>query len=226
MLHGGGAVDLIPRRAGSSVLLRGRAARWRELRALAIARLCVALDCAASRWPRRQRQNIEDQLERLLSQLADSDELKAELSDEEYQSEKKSTLEQLTEFQATLEKMTAGSVSLTTQYDAAKLAVRAAISDAFKTPEVIRLFARKEPAALRLKLSNLDRDVKLGKFALADVAPQVCEILTALKKLGEPLDAKEEAFLASQTTAGSSLADFVAVSDSVEDVDTGGAPTL
>ena len=164
----------------------------------------------------RLRQNIEDQLERLLSQLADLDELKAELSDEEYQSEKKSTLEQLTEFQATLEKMTAGSVSLTTQYDAAKLAVRAAISDAFKTPEVIRLFARKEPAALRLKLSNLDRDVKVKKFALADVAPQVCEILTALKKLGEPLDAKEEAFLASQTTAGSSLADFVAVSDSVE----------
>ena len=164
----------------------------------------------------RLRQNIEDQLERLLSQLADLDELKSELSDEEYQSEKKSTLEQLTEFQATLEKMTAGSVSLTTQYDAAKLAVRAAISDAFKTPEVIRLFARKEPAALRLKLSNLDRDVKLGKFALADVAPQVCEILTALKKLGEPLDSKEEAFLASQTTAGSSLADFVAVSDSVE----------
>ena len=181
--------------------------------------LCVALDCAASRAmaeEARLRQNIEDQLERLLSQLADLDELKAELSDEEYQSEKKSTLEQLTEFQATLEKMTAGSVSLTTQYDAAKLAVRAAISDAFKTPEVIRLFARKEPAALRLKLSNLDRDVKLGKFALADVAPQVCEILTALKKLGEPLDAKEEAFLASQTTAGSSLADFVAVSDSVE----------
>ena len=56
----------------------------------------------------------------------------------------------------------------------------------------------------------------MKKFALADVAPQVCEILTALKKLGEPLDAKEEAFLASQTTAGSSLADFVAVSDSVE----------
>ena len=193
----------------------------RELRPF----VAIAANFCASRWiapclamaeEARLRQNIEDQLERLLSQLADLDELKAELSDEEYQSEKKSTLEQLTEFQATLEKMTAGSVSLTTQYDAAKLAVRAAISDAFKTPEVIRLFARKEPAALRLKLSNLDRDVKLGKFALADVAPQVCEILTALKKLGEPLDAKEEAFLASQTTAGSSLADFVAVSDSVE----------
>ena len=40
----------------------------------------------------RLRQNIEDQLERLLSQLADLDELKSELSDEEYQSEKKSTL--------------------------------------------------------------------------------------------------------------------------------------
>ena len=53
----------------------------------------------------RLRPNIEDQLERLLSQLADLDELKSELSDEEYQSEKKSTLEQLTEFQATLEKI-------------------------------------------------------------------------------------------------------------------------
>ncbi len=52
--------------------------------------LCVALDCAAFTMAEeaRLRQNIEDQLERLLSQLADRDELKAELSDEEYQSEK------------------------------------------------------------------------------------------------------------------------------------------
>ena len=153
---------------------------------------------------------------RLLTQLSDLDELREELGDEEYESEKKDTMKQLTEFQGTLEKMTAGNLSLATQYDAAKLAVRAAISDAFKTPEVIRLFARKEPAALRLKLSNIDRDVKLGKLEMADVTPQVCEILTALKTLGEKLDAKEEAFLASQVSGGSSLADFVAVTESVE----------
>ena len=159
---------------------------------------------------------MEAQRDRLLDQLTDIEEMKEELDADEYEATKKDTLDQLKEFETSLAKMVAGDMTLQSELESTRMAIRAAISDAFKTPEVIRLFARKEPAALRLKLSNLDRDVKLGKFALADVAPQVCEILTALKTLGEKLDAKEEAFLASQTTAGSSLADFVAVSDSVE----------
>ena len=40
---------------------------------------------------------------------------------------------------------------------------------------------------------------------------QAAEILIALKKLGEPLDSKEEAFLAQNRTA--SMADFEAVGD-------------
>ena len=91
------------------------------------------------------------------------------------------------------------------------MAIRAAISDAFKTPEVLRLFANKEGPALRRRLAEMDRDVKLGKLDSAVVAEQATEILVALKKLGEPLAAKEEAFLEANRSA--SLADFEAVAE-------------
>ena len=118
---------------------------------------------------------------------------------------------QLTEFQESLKQMTAGNMSLQSAFEATRQAVRAAISQAFKTPEVIRLFAKKEPAALRRRLADIDRDVKLGKIQFEEVSAQAAEILIALKKLGEKLEAKEEAFLAQNKTA--SMADFEAVSD-------------
>ena len=55
---------------------------------------------------------------------------------------------QLTEFQESLKQMTAGNMTLQSEFEAARQAVTAAISQAFRTPEVIRLFAKKEPAAL------------------------------------------------------------------------------
>ena len=73
---------------------------------------------------------------------------------------------QLTEFQESLKQMTAGNMTLQSEFEAARQAVTAAISQAFKTPEVIRLFAKKEPAALRRRLADIDRDVKLGKIQL------------------------------------------------------------
>lgn len=45
-------------------------------------------------------------------------------------------------------------------------AIQAAISQAFKTPEVIQMFAKKQPDQLREKLSQIDRDQKIGKLAL------------------------------------------------------------
>ena len=81
------------------------------------------------------------------------------------------------------------------------------------------MFATKKPAALRQRLAEIDRDVKLvahsptrtmrshtshpvslprltsfdqGKYSFADVTTQATEILVALKKLGEPLQPKEE----------------------------------
>lgn len=48
-------------------------------------------------------QNINDQLERLLSQLSDLEELKAELTEQEYEEMKQETLDQITDFEKFLE---------------------------------------------------------------------------------------------------------------------------
>lgn len=45
-------------------------------------------------------------------------------------------------------------------------AIQAAISQAFKTPEVIQMFAKKQPDQLREKLSQIERDQKIGKLSL------------------------------------------------------------
>ena len=42
---------------------------------------------------------------------------------------------------------------------------QAAIKDAFRTPEVIRMFAQKEPGQLRLRLQSLQEQLRLGRIA-------------------------------------------------------------
>eukprot|EP00316_Scyphosphaera_apsteinii_P012658 CAMPEP_0119320442 /NCGR_PEP_ID=MMETSP1333-20130426/52462_1 /TAXON_ID=418940 /ORGANISM="Scyphosphaera apsteinii, Strain RCC1455" /LENGTH=219 /DNA_ID=CAMNT_0007327163 /DNA_START=46 /DNA_END=706 /DNA_ORIENTATION=- len=162
------------------------------------------------------RENIEAQLDRLLSQLEDLDTLKGDLSDDEIQREKQDTLAQLAEFQDSLKKSVTGNMTLQSEYDAARVAIRAAVSEAFKTPEVIRLFARKQPAALRRRLEEIDRDVKLGKIETGCVADQVVEILTALKKLGDPLAPKEERFLQQHRSEKMSEFEAIEENDAVE----------
>ncbi len=63
--------------------------------------------------------------------------------------------------------------------------MQAAISQAFKTPEVIRLFASKNVLELRRRLGTIDRDLKT-KVISQDMASRMsAEVLTALKKMGE-----------------------------------------
>jgi len=78
-------------------------------------------------------------------------------------------------------------------------AIQAAISQAFKTPEVIHMFAKKQPDQLRTKLAQVERDFKVAKLSPETYVTQKSEILVALRKLGEPLTAQEEQFLASNT---------------------------
>ncbi|CAI8031333.1 Protein LZIC, partial [Geodia barretti] len=61
-------------------------------------------------------------------------------------------------------------------------AIQAAISDAFKTPEVIRLFAKKQPGQLRQRFSDLQRDVKVGRISEDVYTQQGVEILSALRE--------------------------------------------
>ncbi|XP_059153204.1 protein LZIC-like [Physella acuta] len=156
------------------------------------------------------KQNLEEQLDRLMQQLVDLEECKGDLEPEEYEDTKKETVEQLKEFQENLNKMVKGNLSLVDELNGMQLAIQAAISEAFKTPEVIQLFAKKQPGQLRSRLSDISRDEKIGKLPKEQAIQQSVEILTALKKLGETLTATEIAYL--QEHSSGSLKEFERVS--------------
>ncbi|GFN96480.1 protein lzic-like [Plakobranchus ocellatus] len=159
------------------------------------------------------KQNLEEQLDRLMQQLSDLEECKDDLEPEEYEETKSETVEQLKEFQENLTKMLQGNLSLVDELNSMQLAIQAAISDAFKTPEVIRLFAKKQPGQLRTRLADISRDEKIGKLSKALATQQSVEILTALKKLGEPLTPAEETYL--QQNSSGSLREFEKVSSDI-----------
>ncbi|KAK3785657.1 hypothetical protein RRG08_023912 [Elysia crispata] len=159
------------------------------------------------------KQNLEEQLDRLMQQLSDLEECKSDLEPEEYEETKSETVEQLKEFQENLTKMLQGNLSLVDELNSMQLAIQAAISDAFKTPEVIRLFAKKQPGQLRTRLADINRDEKIGKISKELAVQQSVEILTALKKLGESLTPAEEAYL--QQNSSSSLKAFEKVSSDI-----------
>ena len=122
-------------------------------------------------------QNIQDQLNRLITQLADLEEMKADLDEDEYTSTKTETLQQLKEFEKSLQKTLAGNLSLVDSLSAVRLAIQGAISNAFKTPEVIRMFANKQPAQLRFKLAALQREHKLKTVDKLSFTSQVMQIM-------------------------------------------------
>ncbi|XP_038966421.1 protein LZIC isoform X2 [Rattus norvegicus] len=101
------------------------------------------------------KQNLEEQLDRLMQQLQDLEECREELDGDEYEETKKETLEQLSEFNDSLKKIMSGNMTLVDELSGMQLAIQAAISQAFKTPEVIRLFAKKQPGQLRTRLAEV-----------------------------------------------------------------------
>ena len=78
-----------------------------------------------------------------------------------------------------------GDVTLVSELGQVKLALEAAIKSAFRTPEVIRMFAKREPAALRMRLARIQEEHKLGRLPVAAFRSQAVEIIVALKRLGE-----------------------------------------
>lgn len=156
------------------------------------------------------KQNLEEQLDRLVAQLSDLEEVKEDMDDDEYEETKQETLEQLHDFKESLARMAKGNMTLVDELNAMQLAIQAAISQAFKTPEVIRLFAKKQPGQLRQRLAEVERDHKVGKLSEELFVQQKVEILTALKKLGDKLISTEEVFLSSNSNQA--LTDFEKVS--------------
>mmetsp|Transcript_25198 Transcript_25198/g.42206 ORF Transcript_25198/g.42206 Transcript_25198/m.42206 type:complete len:172 (-) Transcript_25198:131-646(-) len=155
------------------------------------------------------KKNAEDQVTRLMAQLSDLEELRSDLDDDEYAETKAETLQQLEEFKSSLHKMMSGDITLQDELGAMKLAIQAAISQAFQTPETIKLFAFKQPEQLREKLAQIQEQHHLGKIADKTFYQQSVEILAALQNLKQTLTDSELGFM--QQNMSASLASFEAV---------------
>ena len=132
----------------------------------------------------------KQQLERLVSELSDLENCKSDLEVEEYEEAKNETLEQLQEFEKSLEKLNCGEVSL-------EFTTKAILNETFKTPEIIKMFLSKKSDGLRQKLSEIERDFRIGKLPKESFEEQKIEILGALLKLSnDNLSAEEKNFLA------------------------------
>lgn len=101
--------------------------------------------------------------------------------------------------------------TLQDELGAMKMAIQAAISQAFQTPEVIKMFALKQPVALRDRLATLQREYKLNTIDSKLFNQQAVEILTALKKLKQTLTDEELSFM--QQHMSEDLAAFEAVDE-------------
>eukprot|EP00249_Psilotum_nudum_P032050 c47173_g1_i1 orf=166-723(+) len=146
------------------------------------------------------RANMQAQLSRLLTQLKDVEDLKDDLEEEEYAHTKAETLQQLKDFEQSLGRIGTGSITLMDEISRMKLALRAAVAEAFRTPEVIKLFSLKQPGQLRERFAIIQTELKLGHLKEKQVKQEIVEILTALQKLGEPLNADEKVLLHSGST--------------------------
>eukprot|EP00004_Rigifila_ramosa_P012947 TRINITY_DN2845_c0_g1_i1.p2 TRINITY_DN2845_c0_g1~~TRINITY_DN2845_c0_g1_i1.p2 ORF type:complete len:129 (+),score=38.32 TRINITY_DN2845_c0_g1_i1:240-626(+) len=97
--------------------------------------------------------------------------------------------------------MMAGDMTLVDELGSIQLAIQATVRQAFQTPEVIAMFAKKQPGQLRERLQLLQRDLKLGRLSEETYKQQSVEIIAALKKLGEKLSAEEASYLAANMSA-------------------------
>mmetsp|Transcript_445 Transcript_445/g.1351 ORF Transcript_445/g.1351 Transcript_445/m.1351 type:complete len:180 (-) Transcript_445:369-908(-) len=162
--------------------------------------------------------NVEDQLARLLSTLSDLDEMRDDLDDDEYQEMKTEALQQMREFQAKLSAMLQGeSGQLQTTAQRAAAAMRAAVSEAFSTPEVLRLFAKGEGSGLRSRLDALEQQKVLGKIGTESYTREKAEILGALRRLGNEVSEDEQAWL--EQNQSQALKDFQAAQEGEANAD-------
>ena len=153
------------------------------------------------------KKNIQTQLDRLLMQMSDLEKFKDEFdSKEEWLEEKKETEQQLKEFKDFLDRTLKGDMTLVDEFSSIQLAIQATVANAFKTPDIIRAFAKKEPDQLRQKLSQLTRDMKTKKLNKKIYQQQSYEICLALQKLGTKLNNNELNIIKEYESKGMSAA--------------------
>lgn len=99
------------------------------------------------------------------------------------------------EFEISLNKMKEGNLTLVNDIGRIQLAIQDAIRKAFKSPEVMKMFAKRENGALRSRLNSIQQDYRLGKLLSDDYLMMSAEIIGALDKLGEILEPHERSLL-------------------------------
>lgn len=162
------------------------------------------------------RKNLEAQLDRLIQQLEDIEENRNLLDAAAYEEATQLTKEDLQEFNESLQRMISGDTTLVDQLGAIQLAIQAAISEAFKTPAVIRMFGKRETSQLRERLAQIDCDVKLGKLSKEISDHQRAEVLNALRQLGEKLDPQELQLLEKLMLNNIDTTSYVQVTENID----------
>ncbi|XP_029048021.1 protein LZIC-like [Osmia bicornis bicornis] len=162
------------------------------------------------------RKNLEAQLDRLVQQLEDIEENRNLLDADAYEEAMQLTKEDLQSFNESLQRMISGDTTLVDELSSIQLATQSAISEAFKTPAVIRMFGKRETAQLRTRLAQLDCDMKLGKLSREASDRQRGEILNALRQLGEKLEPQELQLLEKLRLNNIDTTNYVQITESTE----------
>eukprot|EP01038_Epipyxis_sp_PR26KG_P013570 gene13570-18211_t len=140
------------------------------------------------------KENIEEQLKRLLTQLQDVEEMRNDMDEEEYIQTRQETIDQMKEFEISLNKMVSGNMSLVDQVGSVQLAIQSAIRSV-TSPAILNMFLKKENGSLRTRLNTLESDYKLNKINHENYVSQSAEILQLLEKLGDVLSTRERELL-------------------------------
>ncbi|XP_003706644.1 protein LZIC [Megachile rotundata] len=162
------------------------------------------------------RKNLEAQLDRLVQQLEDIEENRNLLDADAYEEAMQLTKEDLQEFNDTLQRMISGDTTLVDELSSIQLATQSAISEAFKTPAVIRMFGKRETTQLRARLAQIDCDMKLGKLNREASDRQRGEVLNALRQLGEKLEPQELQLLEKLRLNSIDATSYVQVTENAE----------
>ncbi|XP_043800143.1 protein LZIC-like isoform X2 [Apis laboriosa] len=125
------------------------------------------------------------------------------------------TKEDLQEFNESLQRLISGDTTLIDQLGAIQLAIQAAISEAFKTPAVIRMFGKRETSQLKNRLAQIEYDMKLGKITKEVCDLQRAEVLNALRQLGEKLELQELQLLEKLMLNNIDTTNYVQVTENV-----------
>ncbi|XP_006617184.1 protein LZIC-like [Apis dorsata] len=161
------------------------------------------------------KKNLEAQLDRLVQQLEDIEENRNLLDAAAYEEAMQLTKEDLQEFNESLQRLISGDTTLIDQLSAIQLAIQAAISEAFKTPAVIRMFGKRETSQLRNRLAQIEYDMKLGKITKEVCDLQRAEVLNALRQLGEKLELQELQLLEKLMLNNIDTTNYVQVTENV-----------